>query len=335
MKNVDLYSDPGHGHLYHLFSRYPLVADFVKSAEFEDHKNQIPSTAFADKVACAYPVHSPEHAAISRIYAQEFNAPTPVLETIKEACDIYDLSNALFEPVEEKIASIAEEDCLFPDTQTYPIRTAEEVKTASLRLLDQAALLSLDEKKSLFSKLAEKAEEFNVELPARVYQYAQKTATDRKELARTIRARAAATKTAELRIAFNKIAEAVIRDKKGIKTAEVRDELVTKLAELDEKAGFTRLYTKSIPNPLLTVYNTTKVASAHGAVDLGSCSADKVALASLGSKFFSDLLGSDILPEITSGGRVDPEKMAAVVETLPMDLKSILASSAKSAGVAC
>jgi hypothetical protein len=57
-------------------------------------------------------------------------------------------------------------------------------------------------------------------------------------------------------------------------------------------------------------------------INLGGKYAKQSTLLSLSPKFYGDYFGDDILPEITnSGGSLDAQKLAQVLDTLPNDLK--------------
>ena len=74
----DLYNDPGHSLLAHLFSQHPGAGEFVKGAQYEDRRDQIPVTAFAWPERQLFPVHSPAHAVVSFLYAKHGAAQTKV-----------------------------------------------------------------------------------------------------------------------------------------------------------------------------------------------------------------------------------------------------------------
>lgn len=334
MNKMDLYSDPAHAHLRHMFATFPKVAEFVGEAQFEDARELIPKTAFAWDSESRFPVHTPEHAAISRLYASQGPVPTDVLQTIKEACAIFDVPEEIFEQGEIKEASLADDECLFPATGTYPVRSSEEVKLAEKRLLPQLAKMSAETRKEAFSKLASAADLHGVKLADRSYQLAGRTYTDSRVLAASLEGRASATKVAALKENYLTLASAVKRNSRELRSADMRSKLAATIATLDKEAGLQRYYERGLADPMTTVFNTTKVASAN-ALDLGGVQADPSSLAALGPKFFADTLGDDILRDIVSNGQVDATRLGEVLVTLPADLKRTIGQAAKDAGVAC
>src|SRR5262249_7012522 len=96
------------------------------------------------------------------------------------------------------------------------------------------------------------------------------------------------------------------------------------LDELDRKAGLERHYDRRLLDPLLTVFNTEKVAGPG--VQLGGKFVPLTRLASYPATFYGDVLGDDIIREASDGrGGVDAHKLATILETLPRDMKMMLA----------
>ena len=189
----DLYSDPGHATLQMLFQRHPGAYALVKSATFEDRRDQIPAQAFAWADRSYFPVHTPEHAVVSYLYAKHGAAqtkiaaegrriplvPKEVVAEIEEALDAYGVRLDSLAPVEEKTASFSEDECIFPERQLYPVRDAVEIKTAEARLIEQHRKRLPETRANAFSKLAAAAERHGVELRAESLRWSGTAATDR------------------------------------------------------------------------------------------------------------------------------------------------------------
>lgn len=333
MTQYDLYHDPGHGRLRHLLPQFPAVETFVKQAHFEDSLEQVPTTAFAWPAVKRFPVHTPAHAAISYLYAKtaEEKIPAPVLQEITTALDIYGLGEDLFTPVRAKEAALTDEDCLLPEQQAYPVRNAEEVKLAEARLLPQISKLHPETRAKLFHKLAERAVLHGVKLQPTSYKYAGLSLCDRKGLVEGLRARGAATKLAECKKAYLQLADSVQKERN-----RPNKEMLVKVAEaigkLDQHAGLISYYDRGLPDPISTVFNTEKVAFGDE-IDLGGCYVRPQALSSVGSKFYSDLLGSDIVRDIAPYGDVDPHLASQILTTLPAEEKRIVGQALRDAGV--
>lgn len=342
---TDLYSDPGHALLAHLLQSHPGAQELVKGAAFEDRREQIPETAYAWPEKTAFPVHSPAHAVVSYLYAQHGAAqtkvaaagrvvplvPRHVVSTIEEALDAYGIDRAKLAAVEEKVASLREEDCLFSDTKAYPVRNSGEIKLAEARLLEQIRKLRPETRAMAFRKLAAAAEEHQVELRPESYRWAGRASTDPHALASTLEVRAMLTADEELKGGYNKLAAAVISDRLGLKSYEARVKVAAAINELDTRAGLAKHYDRKIPDPVASVFNAEKIA--EDALDLGGAFVRPMHLQQLPTTFYSDALGPDVLREIAPGGRLDAQKVAEVVSTLPADMKADFARQLRAAGI--
>lgn len=332
---TDFYNDPGHATLRHLLQRSPGAAAMLKTAELDDFATGLPDTAFAWQAKRLFPVHTPEHAAVSYLYAKEASEhlPKEVFQFIKEALDVYGIAEASLEAQQTKTASYAPDECLFPESRTYPVRTPGEVKTAEARLIEQLPKLRPETRVEVFTRLAKAAEFHAVKLDPTSYKLAGLTYTDRRRLVDDLMVRAQATKVAAVRARFNELASAVKEDRTGLRSKVARVQLAEAIGTLDEEGNLLRHYDRLFSDPVATVFNTTKVASADD-IDLGGGRmVPAMALAGLPPTFFSDLFGKDIVAEIAPGGQVDPHALATVVSTFPADMKMQLAQALQSAGI--
>ena len=333
---IDFYNDPGHGTLRHLLRRAPGAAEMLKTAELEDFNTDLPSSAFAWEAKRLYPVHTPEHAAVSYLYAKHAaqNLPPEVLSFIKEALDVYEIDEAALATHHVKEAAYAPEECLLPEQRLYPVRTPGEIKTAERRLHEQLPSLHPEIRADVFGRLAKAAQLHGVKLSLTSLKLAGLTYTDRPALIDSLKARAAATKLATVRAKFAALANSVAKDRAGLRDPLVRAKLAAAIGTLDEEAGLTGHYDRLLPDPITTVYNSTKVAAADD-VDLGGGRmVSPTALAALPTTFFSDLFGDDIVHEIAPSGQVQPELVKQVMDTFPADMKQQLATALAGAGVA-
>lgn len=332
MTFFDLYHDPGHGRLRHLLQLHPDVTERVKTAQFEDSLEQVPPHAFAWPAQKRFPVHTPEHAALSYLYAKtaEEKIPPLVWHELHTALDLYGFDKALFNTPQVKEASLEEGECLLPEQQAYPIRTPEEIKLAEARLLPQVSKLHPETRAKLFHKLAEKASVHGVNLSPISYKYAGLAHTDKSILIENLRARGAATKNTECKVAYLQLAETVKQDR-GRPAKATLIKMAEAIGDLDEKAGLFGFYDRGLPDPITTVFNTEKVAFGDE-VDLGGCYVRPQSMGSVGPKFYSDLLGSDILRDIAPHGDVEPHLASQILSTLPAEEKRLVGQAFVNAG---
>jgi len=326
MSLIDQFRDPSMAVLVRLVADRPAVADFVKEAEVQpEDLETLPDTAFAWPEKRAFCIVSPEHAAMSRVYRENYRGPVPphVDATLKEACEVYSIPESLFDRA--KLAAVPDdpEDYLLPEMKRLPVRTAEQVKLAEEKLIAGYQKLSVEHRAQACKRLVDKAASMNVKLNPLMHKLAGFTVASTSIMKDWIEARKEAAQAPEHKAAFQKIADGL----KGL-PAEIRDrdslvKIAEVVAELDKKAGLVKFYDRKLPDPMLSIFNTEKIAG-HG-VDLGGKFVSMDRLASYPSTFYGDVLGDDLVREASDGrGGMDVHKLAAILETLPRDMKAML-----------
>ena len=104
-----------------------------------------------------------------------------------------------------------------------------------------------------------------------------------------------------------------------------RDDLIklaNTIGELDNMAGFNKYYGRTLPDPIATVFNT-KIAM-QPMLDLAGTSVPVEKLLSIPAETYGDILGSDIVEEISKDGEVLPDSLTEILDTLPIDMKKSL-----------
>jgi hypothetical protein len=298
-----------------------------------EDQSDLPDTAFADQNNRTYPIDSKEAAAISFLYAKEDPKISPlVLGEIKTALEAYQVPGTIFQRVTEKLAA-APEDCVFPETNLWPIRTSEEVKLAADALLANRERLLPESRVKAFGRLYKKASVLGMPLPSLAYRYSGATETDAFRLRDSLRGRAEACSDEFTKKAFLDLSEAVTKNNYELsRNRSARIKLAGAVAELDERAGLGKLYDRALPDPLLTVFNTEK-RSDLSSVDVAGRAVSVASLMKMGKEFFSDALGDDIAQAVAPTGQVEAEKLGEILPTLPMDSQRALSQALRSAGV--
>ena len=324
MTLVDQFRDPTLATLVNLVADRPKVAAAVADFDIQpDEAATLPDSAFAWPEKRAFAVHSREHTILSCVYRENTSGvPKYVDAALKEACDMYSIPEALF--AREKKAAVEDnpDDYLLPELKRLPVRSAEQVKTAEATLLEGFQKLSLEHRAEACKRLIDKAAQYGATLDPFVHKLAGFTITSTDTLRRWIEARTEAAPPA-YKEAFQKLANAVKELPPEIRNREQQVKIAETIGELDKKAGLVRYYDRKLPDALQTVFNTDKIAG-HG-VDLNGRFVPMSRLASYPSTFYGDILGDDLMREASDGrGGLDPQKLAAILETLPRDMKNIL-----------
>ncbi len=325
---IDQNSDPGYSYLRALVKKYPEAYERVKTAELNEEQSNLPDSVFAWESERKFPLHTPEHATLSFLYSKLGSTPSHVIEKISEALDIYGIDRSIVTENVMKIA--APKNYIFPDKQLYAIETVDDVKVAEQRLLQQVERLSVEDRASAFSNLYKFATDLNISLSKESQRYIGIVETDTKEVVASLEVRAVATRDEPTRQKFIKFAALLESAPKIITDRTVQIKIANHVAELDKTAGMSRHYgkQKGIADPITTVFNThvtTKISDSM--VDLNGTSFPLTQLAGIDPKTYGDILGPDIVKEISTadGGNADPQKLMQLLPTLPNDLKSLLA----------
>jgi len=326
----DQNNDPSFTMLYHLLEHQPEVAAFVKHAELDNTAaDQQPPSSFAWPDRRLFPIDSAESTVLSSLYRAKVAAvPVEVDELLKTAQDIYGVKDLLARSqAQEKVAQAAppveKPVFLLPRLGRLRIKTAQDVSVAEGLLLDQYPKLSIEDRAEGFINLVKVARELQVKLRPKTHQMAGMTVCTTKVAMDFIEARRCATKVPLFQTAYEKLAASF--QGKG-EFIQDRDELVKvadALARIDAMAGVQGHYDKRLPDPIQTVFNTTKLA--EETVDLCGRSVAVSKLAAMPSTFWGDVIGPDLAKEIMDpGGSVDATKLSQILPTLPLDLRIVL-----------
>jgi hypothetical protein len=321
MPIVDQFSDPAFGTLYRQVARMPALEAFVKEAAVvADEVGALPDTAFAWPAERKFPIHTPEHAALSFAYSKVASVlPTEVRSNIVQALEVYGVPEDTFAEQEMKVAS-DENDYLVPEHRLFPVKTAEQCKLAQDNLVRSLSKLDLEHRAIACGNLVKKADALGVELRPEVLQLAGLVVSSTKTAAQWLDARASQLPEGDTyKTAYETLANHIRKGPEELSERAGLLKVAAAIGELDEKSGLDKHYDRRLPDALRTVFNTEKLASKS--VDLGGTYITVAKLAQLPASFWEDLGGKELGDEIAPGGVVDQSKLATVVDTLPLDLK--------------
>jgi hypothetical protein len=321
---VDQFSDPVLAHLARRVADRPKLAAALQDFDVDPAEAALlPDDAFAWAEKRAFPLHSREHAMMSRAYREDLpGVPDHVDAAIKQACAVYGVDDALYARPKVAAAPLPASDYLLPDIRRLRVTNASQVKTAEEQLRYEGDKLTVEHRALACANLARKAASFNVRLRDDTLKMAGLVATDRRTLLDWLEARCEAA-PAEHKDGYRKLAGAASRLPEELRDREAQVKLAEALQQLDEAAGLDRHWNRRLPDPLLTVFNTTKIAGPG--VTLAGRFVPMDRIAAYDSNFYSDVLGPDIVREASDGaGQFDPYKLAAVLGTLPVDMQRAL-----------
>jgi hypothetical protein len=320
---IDQTNDPGYARLRVLLGQFPEVRDLVKTANVGPEEFQgLPDSAFAWPGRRQFPIHTREHTALSLGYRKYASAvPQDVDDMLKKAADVYGIDTKIYDKTVTKQA--AEERFLIPEKRRFKVASADDVLYAEKVLHEKYAAMSVEDRTAAFYNLCKYAEQFNTKLMPATHKLAGFTITSTRMLKQAFESREMAAKKlgSSYAEAYAKMAGMFEGVEPFVKDRPYQLKLAMALAKMDREAGVDRFYNKSIPDPVRTVFNTDKIASATMKVGTGML-ADKQFLSSLPLSFWEDVLGPDIVKEVAPNGELNVEVLEQVLPTLPSDIKA-------------
>jgi len=323
---IDQTNDPGFSVLRTICDQFPQVREMSKTAELDPEVlAELPDAAFAWPGRRQFPIHNREHTILSLGYRKHASAvPADVDARLTKAAEVYGVVNSVFEtPIAiEKQAS--PEYWLIPEKKRFLVKEAADVPVAEKVVLERFKELPFEDRATAAQNLVKVAQHFGVELSPSTHKLAGFTVTSTQMLRDYIGARreAAIKLGSTISDAYRELDVGLSGMNPFFSDAKQQTKIAKTLYELDHQSGVEKLYGSKVPDPMLSVFNTTKIAASQ--VNLNGELFDKIKLASLPATFWQDALGEDVAKEVTSDGVVDAEKLAQVLSTLPQDLKTTL-----------
>lgn len=306
----------------------PAAKELVKTAEVSyEAADDLPDDAYAWPEMRKFAMHTPEHTALSCIYAHGEKLPKHVKERLEKAASLYGLDEHM-QPVDlsppPRLAHIS--DYLIPQTRTGLITKEAHVKEAAEYLANNYKKLDLETRAHAAATLVKKARVFGRTVSPTFYKHAGLTKSNPRILQEWLEVRSNLSQNPTIKEGFSKLAEFVGDKTKFAKGS--RNEML-KLAqtiyELDQKENLHKKYDITLPDPLLTVFNTNKVASAT--ITLASKEIPLSDLLAIDPETYAGILGEDIKSEISDGENLKESELIDILTTLPSDLQSLLVST--------
>jgi hypothetical protein len=323
---VDQFSDPVMAHLVRRVADRPKLAAAIGDVDVDAAEREgLPDTAFAWPEKRAFPIHSREHTMLSRAYREGVeNVPAYVDVALKEASEVYQINEELYTRPKVAAAPPPADEYLLPDIRRLRVKEAADVKEAEERLRTEGTKLSVPHRALASRRLVEKAAFFGVKLRPEIHKMAGMVVTERQPLVDWLEARREAAPI-EHKDGYQKLANAAKRMPAELRDREQQVKLAEAISEMDELAGLNRFYDRKLPDPMMTVFNSQKIAGSGVTLAGRFVPMDRVA--AYPSTFYSDILGPDIVREASdNAGGMDHHRLAAVLETLPVDMQRMLSS---------
>jgi hypothetical protein len=318
---IDQYNgDPVYAHLHVLTRDFPLAREMLKTASFETAKNtldDLPSSAFAWEDERRFPIHTREDTLASIFYRSKLGSfvPPHVDQKLALAQSIYKLDESVFAPI--KKASAEPGEYALPESSRLPLNNVEQIKVAEEVLLRDYDSLTLEKRADAFNRLYTAANKHGVALRPFSKKMAGATASNTAVLRDWLEARADAAAEPQHKVAFEKLAQATTKMPNLLVKRNDLTKLAVTIAELDERAGLKKYYDRRLPDPLLTVFNTEKIAEAT--CDVAGIEVPCSVLMQLPPDVWESVDAPEMAQAVQAG---DPEQFAQIFATLPLDVKT-------------
>ena len=315
---IDQNTDPTFDLFKKIIEGRPSLGEQVKTAQVGGAiRESLPDSSFANSSDRLFPINTPENALLSMAYAtKQAGVSQSTLEKISTAMELFGVS--LPEETSIKVAS-EKITYLVPEHKLFPIKTAHDLPLAEAALHKNAKKLASKTLATASVILVKEASSRGMNVSENTLRLAGLMQCDRDKAAEWIEARSMASSGSSE--AYMKLAT-LVRDCGEETTREDLTKVASALEELDINSGLNVYYGKRLPTPQETIFNA-KVAMGSS-MELAGKPVPMQDLLRISPEVYGDVLGDDIVSEITSDGELDPESLLAILPTLPADMQELL-----------
>lgn len=342
--------------LYHLCSLYE-PPEFVKDASSTEiaGDDQLPARAYADPVGRHYPIHTKAATWVSAAYYFDDDVPVPSVETrLLQAARLHGIAadvEELRHRVKEAMATpqVQPEDCAltYEDADgtvrgVYPLRNALEVQKAAEYLQQHAAVLPYDDRLTFARSVLQRASEHGAPLNTEQQTFLAKQAGHghcaAADVADFLLGRAALLASRQLDGAheLHKLATVCLQQPELCRTPGALTKLASIIHQMDSECGLKDLEGLEPPEDVFFAV-TPKVASELLETHCQSATGKVYRTADFAKLSLSEIqesFGDDIAEAVSTGGiQVAPEKLAAVLPTLPRPETELMEVILSGAGI--
>jgi len=322
--------------------------DFVKKANMDQvfRPNDLAVTVYADPIRKQFPCHNAASTWLSTVYFTEKKAefhPKDQVRIkqrldhyvgywrIKESVDKYMVKHAEYNKDAEAGLPDSSYAFVWTDNETgrkdrhLRMVNAREVKAAADYLHEYADRFTFRDRNTIAKKILTKAASFGAAVGNRI-EFLEKQAghgvCDPDEVVAMLTDRAKLATLPALKDQILKLAHIVKTQPRQALTPDMMVKLAETVDQIDRTIGLAGKYTDKLPRPEDVIFKATfsKAASdiaEHCALTSGNIY-KKADFAKIALDDVRSLFGTDFAEEVKAGlDKVDPEKMAELVHTLP------------------
>lgn len=333
--------------------------DFVKQADINQTMNAETAspTTYADPVRQKFACHTAAATWLSSLYFHEKKAEyhpkdrNRIEQRLQHYVDYWRIRPA-YDGIVKKAEALASQELpdsaygyVWVDTQGnkerfLPLTSTQNIKAAAEWLEEHKDTLPFHDRHTIAKRLLEKAASTGTTFGDELNQFVEKQAgygiPDPVEIYKMLNQRSELCKNAEYREQIKTLAETV----RGQSQIALQPDSLVKLAEtvdmIDRAIHLSGKYTDNIQRPEDVIFKVTYTKAASDRESLCTLQTgnvyDKGQLSKLARGDVESLFGTDFAGEVSRGLEIDPEKMAAVAETLPRPDAELLEQMLSEAG---
>lgn len=301
----------------------------AKEKEKQEKETHGSAEAFAWPELKKFDVSTPKEALLSKLYASVGkDLPANLMPRIDNALNLHGVKvGEVRIPKETKEKTASEKHYMLPDQKRGNITTPSQLKSAQDFLNQRRDSLDSTTKTIAAVNLVKRAFELKEDLKYPwLYKQAGLTYCHRNKLVDWLEARETACKTAEEKKPYVNLVKMAQKLPFWYYNHKTLVKLAGYIHELDKEAKLTKYYGNKLLDPVHTVFNTIKLASAH--TDIQGKIVPNQSLMNIDPQTYGDILGNDVVSEITdtgnSSGNIDLEKLSTIIQTLPKDMQLML-----------
>lgn len=301
--------------------------EMLKTAEINyDEIEALPDSAFACPHSRRFPIHNADQTLLSQVYASGEKLPQHIVANLEKAAELYDVKiNVLEKTASEEIDPSY---YLLPEQKFGLMTSPTLVKEACEFFQNNYKKMDLNTRAQAACSLVKQAHAQKVKIPLPIYKYAGLTESNPRHISEWLEVRSGMASEPTIKNSFAKLASFVKSPDFKVATRQDLMKLATTVAALDEKASLVKKYDLTLPDPMATVFNTTKIASAS--IPLAGKQVSITKLAAIDAQRYGDILGKDIVPEISDKhGNIKEAELLDVLRSLPVDLQTALVTTLK------
>ena len=339
---IDINNDENMSFFAHAFEVAPVKPiELLKQANVNDVSETSPADIFADPVDKKFPIHTPDHAAVSAVYLykQASQADDDTLQRTADALHEFGLDDLipLLDGEIEMVKTAAEHDFLLPSKMKFPV--VDEVsleKTASV-VKQHLNVMPVEDRVEIATNLVKVASEFgkNVEeLPTWALVYGQEMASDLRKVASELAMRYAATEHPGYQEIGRELQKRASVAGPVVQNQALNRGIALQIHLLDKEAGLSE---RDFNDAFVTVFNSTpkpkeptanpdlsKLAG-YDIMNIGGFDFDTKELEEyLGTPEAMNAIGEDLYKQASADQEITGENVLAEILDLPEEAQEAL-----------